>query len=370
MDSNCRVAVMMMRRFLNPVRLSCVVFSINFIIGVTYYFASYHTFQSPRFIIRLTCHCSFLILKSPIPFVVPSKPSVRKNCSCVKSRRERGNMEFGDYDDDSSVDETPEKHPLSPPSGAESLFLAGLGTAQLSAVALSETIKSNHRSRTFSSDRSLYSARSMATDDFASCADTVEDIDDSMEDNSPRRFVLPGLEEEGIFDMSTSYSNSKYAVPGDTTTYSKPKDAAPSVTTPMKSTPPTESSESGPLKIDAAETVYSKAKDVWAWGKTVPVVSVFVGTAEAVASKAFGVAGLDFSTMDGKIAEQLEKLDTGVLNPALEAIAKALLSVGNSETLKPFVMAILKPLGLIKSDAAETTPDVHSPPEVTASSKK
>jgi hypothetical protein len=266
-------------------------------------------------------------------------------------------MELGDYDDDSTFEETPEKEPISPPSGAESLFLAGLATTRLNAVALSETIKTNHRNRSLSADRSLYSAKSMTTDDFASCAETEEDIDYMMDFTSPRHPVLPGLEEEGTGDMTTTYSNAKYALPGDVTPV-KPA---------MKSSAPAASSESEPLKIDAAEVAYNKAKDVWAWGKTVPVVSFLVGTTEAVASKAIAVVGIDFATIDEKIASELGKLDAGVLNPALEAIAKVLISVADKSegSLKPFILAILKPLGMIKSEAAEATPDAHSPPEVT-----
>jgi hypothetical protein len=267
-------------------------------------------------------------------------------------------MEFGSYNDDSTFEETSEKEPLSPPSGAESLFLAGLSNTQLNPIALSETIKSNHRNRTSSTDRSLYSAKSMATDDFLSCSETVEELDDMMDIHSHhRRSVLPGLEEEGTADMTSSYSNTMSA----TTTPVKAS---------MKVTAPAGSSQSGPLKIDPAEVAYSKVKDVWAWGKTVPMVSFFVGTTEAVASKAIAVAGIDFATIDGKLVTELGKLDSGVLNPALEAIAKILLSVAdNSEgSLKPIIMAILKPLGMIKSTADEATPDVHSPPEVTSTS--
>lgn len=269
-------------------------------------------------------------------------------------------MEFGDYDDDSTFEETPEKEPLSPPSGAESLFLAGLSTTRLNPVALAETIKSNLRSRTSSTDRSLYSSKSMVTDDFASCAEIEEDIDFMMDVSSPRRTFLPGLKEERIGDMTTPYSSTKYGLSGDATPV-KPA---------MKSAPVT-SSESAPLKIDPAEVAYSKVKDVWAWGKTVPVVSFFVATTEAVASKAVAAAGIDFATIDGKIATELGKLDSGVLNPALEAIAKILLSVADKSegTLKPIILAILKPLGMIKSESNEATPDAHSPPEVTTSKK-
>ena len=307
------------------------------------------------------------------------------------------NMQFnsGDssvYDDESTTAEaTPTiKEPLSPPSGAESLFLAGLTASRLSASVVSDQIRSNHsrgRQRSYSSDSfrttgsMVSSMRSVATDDFMSCVGSQTDMDDLLlldEINSqqpPSRFLMiPELEEGTEHDttddsidkiinddnnndnMATTYVNSKYG------TTSSTKKA------PLKSSTNSTSSEGG-MKVDAAEVVYGKAKDVWAWGKTVPVVSFFVDTTEKVATKALGVAGTDFGTLDIKIAEELAKLDTGVLNPAIEAIAKAVISAaGKSEdTLKPFIISILKPLGMIKSDANESNPEATpDTPEVTA----
>mmetsp|Transcript_41659 Transcript_41659/g.47476 ORF Transcript_41659/g.47476 Transcript_41659/m.47476 type:complete len:170 (+) Transcript_41659:124-633(+) len=125
------------------------------------------------------------------------------------------------------------------------------------------------------------------------------------------------------------------------------------------------------MKVDAAEVVYGKAKDILAWGKSVPVVSFFVGTSEAVAGKALGVVGTDLSQLDGKIGSELTKFDSGILNPAIAAIANILMAVAgkSEETIKPIVDALLKPLGmLIKSEAKEVSPKAHTEtttPEVT-----
>jgi len=163
---------------------------------------------------------------------------------------------------------------------------------------------------------------------------------------------------EGEDNMATTYSNTKYTTPS-------PKAGTKPAPKAKKSTSTPAAAED--MKVDAAEVVYSKAKGVWAWGKTVPVVSFFVGTTEKVAGKALGVVGTDFSTLDSKIEQELTKLDTGVLNPAIEAIAKVLVNaMGKSEdTLKPLILAILKPLGMIKSEAQESNPEAHNP-EVTA----
>jgi hypothetical protein len=288
------------------------------------------------------------------------------------------------YDDESTAAEaTPTtKEPLSPPSGAESLFLAGLTASRLSASVVSDQIRSNHsrqRSHSYDSFRSgsvVSSMRSVATDDFMSCVGSQSDMDellllDEINSQQPSRFLMiPELEEGTEHDttddsidnnneddnMATTYVNSKYGTPS-------------AKKTPLKSPPTSSTSGEGGMKVDAAEVVYGKAKDIWAWGKTVPVVSFFVDTTEKVATKALGVAGTDFGTLDTKIAEELAKLDSGVLNPAIEAIAKAVISAaGKSEdTLKPFIISILKPLGMIKSEADESNPEAHTDtPEVTA----
>merc|ERR1719343_1357476 len=86
------------------------------------------------------------------------------------------------------------------------------------------------------------------------------------------------------------------------------------------------------MEIPMAEAVYGKAKDVLAWGKSVPVVSFFVGTSQAVAGRALGVVGTDLSQLDSKIGSEVTKFDKGILNPAVQAIAKVLIGVaGKSE---------------------------------------
>jgi hypothetical protein len=150
-------------------------------------------------------------------------------------------------------------------------------------------------------------------------------------------------------NMSTTYSNSKYA------------------TTSSKTAPPKSSSGPDLSKVDPAEIVYTKAKDVWSWGKTVPVFGFFVRTTEAVTGKALGVVGTDFGALDSRVSTKLADLDASILNPAIVAIAKIVVDVaGKSEdTLKPIIDILMSKLGLIKSEADESTPDAHKPPEVT-----
>jgi hypothetical protein len=301
----------------------------------------------------------------------------------------------GSFDEESSTgaEDTPmAKEPLSPPSGAESLFLAGLTTSKLSAAAVSDQIKIIHSSRkkvqSFDS-RSIMSGR---TDDFWSCAENPSDLDDldkssddplsqhpvsrsflqiSEEVEQPSQPTAEPNSVETFFNdiMSTFYSSSKYN--STPTAASSPTKMPPKPSTSSSASASSSSSSSGPdlSKIDAAEIAYAKAKDVWAWGKTVPVVSFFVGTTETVATKALGVAGTDFSSLDGKIAEELAKLDSGILNPAIEAVAKAVISAAahSEEHLKPIILSILSTVGMIKSEANEATPEAHtSTPELTS----
>mmetsp|Transcript_15144 Transcript_15144/g.35101 ORF Transcript_15144/g.35101 Transcript_15144/m.35101 type:complete len:177 (+) Transcript_15144:193-723(+) len=122
-------------------------------------------------------------------------------------------------------------------------------------------------------------------------------------------------------------------------------------------------------KVDAAEIMYDKAKDILNWGKSVPVVSLLVGTSEVVAGKALGIVGSDLSELDEKIESELLKFDIGFLNPAIEAFAKIVIDVaGKSEaSMKPIIEILLKPLGLlIKSEDNESSPNAHTEnPEVT-----
>ena len=115
-----------------------------------------------------------------------------------------------------------------------------------------------------------------------------------------------------------------------------------------------------PAHVDAAEKVYDTAKGVWAWGKGVGVLSPFLGLAEATASKAVSMTGNSLESLDGAVLDQLHGLDESVLNPAIKTIVGALLNAagGAEDFLKPVIIGILKPLGLIKDTAEnpEMTP--------------
>ena len=311
--------------------------------------------------------------------------------------------------DEEEIIDTPIKESIvSPPSGAESLFFSGLDTSSIDASTLSEQLKHNNNTRTnrhhHQQQRNVHSGSmtkgSISLDDFLSCIENADDdeTDDSFDtctgtyenlssfnnsSNSPIITHSPHSMET-IDNSSNNSSNiimatktkkskattasSKKVFPADTADAAPTKTATPAPATP---TPPVVDGDQ--MKVDAAEIVYGKAKDILAWGKTVPVVKFFVGTSEAVAGKALEVVGTDLSTVDGRIGSELTKFDGSILNPAITAIAKVLMNVAgkSEETFMPIITAMLSPLGMMKSKANEQTPEAHvETPEVTATKIK
>jgi len=314
-------------------------------------------------------------------------------------------MERSTDEEDLLKEEKENANLISPPSGAETLFLgAALETSDVTARTLSERLqrnnnqyflcqrKENNYDGIIRKSGSFHTAQTrgsyISVGDFMSCVENASDIDSiGSNENSlnsplavrPSRFCVETAENTINNNSSNKMSiklqkvaKKKVIVPEKASTIEKKPPlpdvvlAAP-ITTSVAPYPIV--SEDEQIKVYAAEIVYGKAKDILAWGKSVPVVSFFVGTSEAVAGKALGVVGTDLSTLDGKIESELTKFDTGILNPAIEAIANVLIGVAgkSEETIKPIIDAILKPLGmLIKSETNEQSPEARNEtPEVT-----
>ena len=285
-----------------------------------------------------------------------------------------------------------------PPSGAESLFFAGLDTSSIDVSTLSEQLQHNNNIFT-NRQRNVHSGSitkgSIGVDDFLSCIENADDYetDDSFDtctgthenlssfnnsSNSPiithSPYSMETLDNNNNNNNNKNNMATKTKKTKSTTTSIKkvfpvdtPVAASMKTATPAPATPPVADGEQ--MKVDAAEIVYGKAKDILAWGKTVPVVKFFVGTSEAVAGKALEVVGTDLSTVDGRIGSELSKFDGSILNPAISAIAKVLMNVAgkSEETFMPIIIAMLSPLGMMKSKANEQTPEAHvETPEVTA----
>lgn len=234
-------------------------------------------------------------------------------------------------------DDTPAEcqPPLSPPGGAESLFLAGLATSKISADALSFKLRHAQKYPTSIDKRSISAAsiRSVLTDDFQSCAEFSDDLelfsDDEQEDDETHFF---SIFRRPTSSMSTSVKSSK---------------KSPKAVTPVA---PTTAPKEG---MDVAEQVYEKAKGVWAWGKGTPIISIGFGITEAVVGKAVSLAGTDFEKLDKEIKPHLATLDHDIINPAIKKVVGVVIgAAGKTEDiLKPIMIKILSPFGLIKNEA-------------------
>lgn len=221
-----------------------------------------------------------------------------------------------DTETDDDVSSSVDVHmPLSPATGAEALFMAGLQTSTISANALASELRKNHRP--------LRSASTAATDDFHSTFDTFDDMNKFYNYDSDEN----GLSKQPIYELD---EDSKMSNPMNINV--------------------------DEIELDAAAHVYEGAKNVWGWGKEQMVIKTFLGIAEGIAGKVVSVAGTDLEEIDGNIKPQLSSFDSGILNPAIKAILSAVLSAAGKgeEVFKPIVVSILKPIGLIKDSKKET----------------
>jgi hypothetical protein len=247
----------------------------------------------------------------------------------------------GDYyssDEDGDLFDSPREcqPPVSPAKGAESLFLAGLTTAQISAEALAKRLRKGSSSK-------LSSGYSAQSEDFLTAAGTVDDLDYDSSD-----------EDEILGKDALLYSRISEI---DSVCSS----IAPEKVTSAKKMPTSTSQEPHP---DVTTHVYEGAKGVWAWGKGVPVVSLGLGIAEAVASKAVSVVGTDFEEIDANIKPNLAGFDKDVLNPTIAKLVEILMGTkGKTEDIiKPIIHALMHPMTLIKKEPEN--PEVTAPKPV------
>lgn len=258
------------------------------------------------------------------------------------------------YDqDDTPVGAQP---PLSPAGGAESLFLAGLATSKISADALSKRLRLTTNSKYPGSverrSTSAASIRSVLTDDFQSCAQFSDDVDfpitDDEEDEHDEHFQNDN--NSNSEDDTTFFS--LFRSPSKKMSTTTASSSSRKVNNNTKATP-VEPSQAAKEGMDVTEHVYEKAKGAWAWGKGVPLISIGLGITEAFVGKAASVAGTDLQTLDQKIKPQLEKFDHDVMDPAIKAVIGALMNAANKSEgfVKPIVIKILSPFGLIKNEA-------------------
>ena len=113
--------------------------------------------------------------------------------------------------------------------------------------------------------------------------------------------------------------------------------------------------------IDAAEQVYGAAKEVFRWTQSLPVVSVWSGMTETVATKALHVLGTNFPEVDYHVEHTVRTLDGHVLNPVLGSVTAWLMQIGGTteRVVRPLVeWVVSSPLGgfFLKSSAQESSP--------------
>jgi len=250
-----------------------------------------------------------------------------------------------DDDDEFPFDYHP---PVTPPRPAEALFLHDLNTQSISAAALAQQIHQTHRS-------SGWTGTSINTDDFQSAvgwdADTPR-LATPSSDLFPSSHTDDSDNEDnfGVFQKDVLSRNYQVDTSEDIFQDSM---ATKTSSTSSKTGSTFKSFDTKDMHVDAAEKVYDSAKGVWAWGKGVMVIKPFLGVAEGVAGKVVGMTGSTLETVDDAVVDQLHGLDDKILNPAIQAIVGTILgAVGKTEEVfKPIIIAILKPLGLIKDTA-------------------
>lgn len=116
---------------------------------------------------------------------------------------------------------------------------------------------------------------------------------------------------------------------------------------------------SSEARFDVAQNVYGTAKDIWAWGRTVPVVTNLLGLTEAVAAKVLDAAvHMDLPAIDREaVTPQLKRLDDVVVTPVILAVWKLIepaIAKGDEMVVRPIltevVPRILAPLGMFGDD--------------------
>jgi hypothetical protein len=196
--------------------------------------------------------------------------------------------------------------------------------------------------------RSSRGTTTVATDDFQSAFDNEGDMQDAS--------VMSGSIHESLFGKDILVL-SRSVIPED----DRFEETMSTPNTPSGST------TANPQDVNAAQVVYSKAKDVWSWGKGLPLVGFFEGVAESVVSKAVSLAGTSMSDIDGAVQNVVSSLDTSYLNPAIAAVVDAIMKgVGKADsTFRPMIESVAPSvLGIVKK--AETKGNSEAPELTTA----
>ena len=126
--------------------------------------------------------------------------------------------------------------------------------------------------------------------------------------------------------------------------------------------------------FDIAQNIYGCTKDIWAWGKTIPVLSNVLDLTEGATAKVLDITiHMDLPSIDQNVVvPHAKKLDDVVITPAICAvwgIVCPAVEKGEEMIVKPVmsevVPRILGPLGLLeKKEEEENVIDRSPNPEV------
>jgi len=98
--------------------------------------------------------------------------------------------------------------------------------------------------------------------------------------------------------------------------------------------------------FDIAQNAYTGLKDIWSWGRSVPIITDILGLTEAVAARVLDTTvHMDLPALDSKaVTPQLKKLDDDFVTPAVLAVWKILepvLAKSNEAVLQPVLKEVM-----------------------------
>jgi hypothetical protein len=330
------------------------------------------------------------LVGSEVDVVVEDAANSASSSSISANRAQQQQQHPGDR---MPMEDMFDSHPsVTPPSGFESLFLPGLRTDTISAVALAAEIHERHRPLSITGSvvtdyqtADFQTANDYQTADFRTANDGSspererEEDDDAdlspLFEHAPSTTVRSRLAPQSSSSFSSDTNNMNNASSISPFLCSYPEDENPfAKDTPVhaRQQPHISYEEfkednfntmSEPMNIDAAEKVYDTAKGVWAWGKGIIIFSPFMGMAESIAGKIVETAGSTLAQVDSCVIDKLHGIDDGILNPAVQTLVRTVLGAAHQteDFVKPIIVALLKPIGLIK-DTPENTSTTKSMP--------
>jgi len=182
--------------------------------------------------------------------------------------------------------------------------------------------------------------------------------------------------EEISFNISSEEYNPEVTMPSKKSS----KKFAPVTATAVTADPPipavttAKKEEDTTPHFDVAQNVYGCTKDIWAWGKTVPIISNMLGLTEGVTAKVLDITiHMDLPSIDQNVVvPNFKKLDDEVITPAIctsWGIVNGGVTKGDEMIVKPVmtevVPRILGPLGFLEDEKKEKNPIDSTPnPEV------